>query len=154
MGLTSIKGNVLSAKEETLSMDKNKCSYCAKLFDSGEHRKTAEHIFPRGIIQLFPEQNISFLVGKKFIDNNGLVIKDVCQKCNSFYLSYLDKYGKDLISTQFLLPIPTENMNDKFSKEIDYHLVLRWLLKIIYNDRRREKKDCSWFHSAMGYIKL
>ena len=46
------------------------CQYCFKPFDNGEHRKTAENIFPEVIIALYPEDQIYFH-GKRaaFVDN-------------------------------------------------------------------------------------
>lgn len=129
------------------------CQYCFKPFDNGEHRKTAEHIFPAGIIALFPEQQISFPGNRAaFVDNRGMTISDVCKRCNNFELSRLDSYGKSVIEEQFLEEIPASQYDKFFTKRLDYMLLTRWILKIIYNSERALHNDVTWFLSAIGFI--
>ena len=90
--------------------------------------------------------------GKEFIDNKGLTVADVCKYCNGTLLSPLDSYGKNLIKDQFFQKVPFREINNSFSKTIDYYKLSRWLLKIVFNTRRAEKLDCSWFDDARGYI--
>ena len=131
---------------------KKVCQYCGKQFDGDEHKKTAEHIFPKGLINLFPEQYIAFDTNKVFIDNKGLTIKDVCKKCNNNTLSWLDTYGVDLIRYNFLKEISVEFKDDEFTIEFDYYKLSRWILKILYNFQRSENMSVEWFHRALGYI--
>ncbi|MBM6723343.1 hypothetical protein [Pseudoflavonifractor phocaeensis] len=122
------------------------CQYCFKPFDNGEHRKTAEHIFPAGIIALYPEQQISFPGNRAaFVDNRGMTISDVCKRCNNFELSRLDSYGKSVIEEQFLEEIPASQYDKFFTKRLDYMLLTRWILKIIYNSERALHNDVTVF---------
>ena len=117
-------------------------------------KRTCEHIIPNSLLKIYPEQNITYKNDAKYIDNRGLTISDVCDQCNNGILSELDSYGKDLISNQFVTPY-------KFS---DYYLVhhividkvdmfSRWILKIIYNGARLEKRDISYFDTLLSYIR-
>lgn len=128
------------------------CQYCGYEFDNKTHSRTAEHIIPKGIIELFPNEYISISQGKSFIDYKGMTIADVCKYCNGTLLSPLDKYGRDLINNQFLDEVPFKDINNSFQKSLDYHLLSRWLLKIIYNHQRSIKGNTSWFKDALGYI--
>ena len=81
-------------------MKSKTCAYCKREF-SGEVKRTAEHIFPQTLLQLYPEQDVSFTPEKIFKDNSGLTIADVCAGCNNGALSELDSYGGELIKKQF-----------------------------------------------------
>jgi hypothetical protein len=65
----------------------------------------------------------------------GLVtaVRDVCEECNGVKLSALDNYASRLDRDYFLI-IPDFRSPVKFRYGFD--LLLRWLLKIIYNDDR------------------
>jgi|LSQX01.3.fsa_nt_gb hypothetical protein len=128
------------------------CQYCKKRYDNNERRRTAEHIIPYGIIELFPEQYISFFEGKKFIDNRSMTIADVCEKCNGTLLSPLDNYGKNLINNNFLSKIPVDKKEEEFPVEFDYYKLTRWILKILYNYQRLKKENTEWFKRALGYM--
>ncbi|QCH27022.1 hypothetical protein EZN00_00611 [Clostridium tyrobutyricum] len=84
-------------------IDNNKrvCQYCEKYLTATNIKKTSEHIFSNGLIKLFPEQYIAFNGSKKFIDNKGIIISDVCKECNRQTLSSLDNYGVKLIRNNF-----------------------------------------------------
>lgn len=135
-------------------IDKSKkvCQYCGKEFDSNEHKKTAEHIFPNGLIRLFPEEYIAFNGSNKFIDNRGITISDVCKECNGQPLSSLDNYGVQLVRDNFFREILVDHKDEEFPIEFDYYKLSRWILKILYNFRRSENKDVEWFHRALGYM--
>jgi hypothetical protein len=128
------------------------CQYCLSEFDKAKHKRTDEHIIPRGIIELFPEHYVTFNNGKKFIDNRGLTISDVCEYCNGNLLSKLDGYGKELIQTQFLEEYPSTLFDSNFSKMFDYYKLSRWLLKIMYNNCRASNDSTEWFKKAIGFI--
>lgn len=81
-------------------LKKKECAYCKKEFDSNRKR-SAEHIFPQVLLELFPEQDVSFTPERTFKDNFGLTIADVCSECNNGILSGLDQYGGKLIKEQF-----------------------------------------------------
>jgi hypothetical protein len=65
----------------------------------------------------------------------GLVtaVRDVCEECNGVKLSALDNYASHL-DRDYFLKIPDFRSSVKF--RYDFDLLLRWLLKIIYNDDR------------------
>jgi hypothetical protein len=130
----------------------SKCSYCKKEFNNKENQRTREHIFPNGLIKLFPDQNITFTPRKNYVDNSGMVIKDVCSKCNNEVLSDLDTYGCNLIEKHFHKKLNGKNISIKKSVKIDYNLTSRWLIKILYNLSRKDKLDVSWFEKSMDYI--
>ena len=91
-------------------MKSKTCAYCKREF-FGEVKRTAEHIFPQTLLQLYPEQDVSFTPEKIFKDNSGLTIADVCAGCNNGALSELDSYGGELIKKQF-------------KDEIDYDIII------------------------------
>jgi len=131
---------------------KKVCQYCGKAFDRKEHKKTSEHIFPNALIKLFPEQYIAFNDSKRFIDNRGITIADVCEKCNGGVLSSLDNYGSRLVHDNFFKEIHVDLKDEVFPIVFDYYKLSRWILKILYNFRRSKNKNVEWFHRALGYI--
>lgn len=133
-------------------MKAHKCAYCQSEFGQGGCQRTAEHIFPQGLLELYPEQDVSFTPEKTFKDNSGLTIADVCDKCNNGKLSLLDNYGNKLIKEQFYDSIPFDKKDDVLECELDFSLLSKWLLKIAYNYQRSRKEDCKWFEKAISYI--
>lgn len=129
-----------------------RCSYCGNKFDSNKHKKTKEHVFPNGIIKLYPEQYINYSPGGNFIDKSGSVIKDVCAFCNNGVLSALDAYGVSLIQTNFYESLEKHGLDYVHQIEVDYYRITRWLLKIIYNYLRQKKEFTNWFEDALPYI--
>lgn len=128
------------------------CPYCRETIE-GKRYRTKEHIIPNGLISLYPEQDITFLNDKSFIDNNGLTINDVCNICNNGTLSDLDGYGNGLIRNNFLCSFGIHNnYNNEFDIKLNYHLLSRWLLKIAFNTERLSKGDISWFNNNLDYI--
>lgn len=133
-------------------MKVRKCAYCSNEFGQGGCQRTAEHIFPQGLLELYPEQDISITPERTFKDNSGLTIADVCDKCNNGKLSLLDNYGNKLIKEQFYDHIPFDKKDDVLECELDFPLLSKWLLKIAYNYQRSRKKDCKWFEKVILYI--
>lgn len=131
---------------------KKVCQYCGKEFGKNACKRTTEHIFPNGLVKLFPEQYIAFDCEKIFIDNKGATIADVCKKCNSEELSSIDSYGVQLIRKDFFKEISVDEKDNEFNIEFDYYKLSRWLLKVLYNSRRSKKKNNEWFHRALGFI--
>lgn len=119
------------------------CAYCNK-----EKQATKEHIIPKGIIDLFPECNLSYS-GFDKVHGGEATIKDVCSECNNGQLSKLDKYGKEFVETYF---INNYNKGDKVDVDYDYNRLIRWLLKIIYNNERSYHRDVEWFKKNIDYI--
>ena len=119
-------------------MKSKTCAYCKREF-SGEVKRTAEHIFPQTLLQLYPEQDVSFTPEKIFKDNSGLTIADVCAECNNGALSELDSYGGELIKKQFKDEIDYNMKDAVIEKTIEYDLFAKWILKIAYNYFRSRK---------------
>lgn len=133
-------------------MKENRCAYCNNLFDKDECKRTAEHIFPQGLLRLYPEEDVSFTPEKVFKDNFGLTIADVCKSCNSGTLSELDSYGNKLIEQCFYTDIAFENKDNCMKFELNFNLLSRWILKISYNYQRSRRKNCQWFETILPYI--
>ena len=131
---------------------KNKvCAYCNNEFDT-IRKRTAEHIFPQVLLELYPEQDISFTPERTFKDNFGLTIADVCAVCNNGALSELDGYGGTLISEEFFEEIGYEFKDSTIKKEIDYELFSKWIIKIAYNYLRSRKKNCDFLNKYIEAI--
>lgn len=141
-----IKENIL--KKRVCYLKKKECAYCKKEFDS-KRKRSAEHIFPQVLLELFPEQDVSFTPERTFKDNFGLTIADVCSECNNGILSELDQYGGNLIKEQFLEEIDYDLKDSEVEKVIDYSIFSKWVIKITYNYMRSRKMDCSFI---MKYI--
>lgn len=119
------------------------CAYCNE-----EKQATKEHIIPKGIIDLFPECNLAYS-GFDKVHGGEATIKDVCSECNNGQLSKLDTYGKEFVETYF---INNYKKDDKVDIEYDYDLLIRWLLKIVYNNERSYHRDVEWFKKNIDYI--
>lgn len=124
-----------------------KCAYCG--IELTRQNKTKEHIIPHGLINLFPEQNITFTEDRAYKDNFGQSISDVCAKCNNEELGELDAYGVNLIKDIFMNDFKKD---EKLSTSFDFNMLSRWLLKIAYNNDRVSKASCAWFEKNIDYI--
>ena len=127
------------------------CAYCKKEFNANRKR-TAEHIFPQIILELFPEQDVSFTPEKVFKDNYVLTIADVCNECNNGILSDLDQYSGKVIKEQFLDIIDYDLKDTAIEKKIDYELFSKWIIKIAYNYLRSRKVDCTFMQQYVQSI--
>ncbi|MCX0395474.1 hypothetical protein LI038_13775 [Clostridium perfringens] len=128
------------------------CSYCGKVFNEkiAEDRRTKEHLFPKFLVDFFPEQKITFLSnGKNFIDNNGQSINDVCGQCNNVVLSNLDNSVKGFIEENFLREF---EVKDLLKVKFDYNIFSRWLIKTAFNYNRIYKLDNTWFENNIKFI--
>lgn len=119
------------------------CAYCNK-----DKKSTKEHIIPKGIIDLFPECDLAYNGFDKSYKGEA-TIKDVCSECNNGNLSYLDTYGKKFVEKYFMTTYKTD---DNVEIEYEYKILIRWLLKILYNSERSYKSDISWFKKNIEYI--
>ena len=70
-----------------------KCAYCGE-----EAKGTREHIISSGILDLFPECDLTFDEYRIVIHNADPVVNDVCAKCNNSKISYIDSYAKDFVA--------------------------------------------------------
>lgn len=108
-----------------------RCAYCGR----SDVKLTREHIWPDFIKKVLPtyQTHLSKASGWK-PHKNSPAVRDVCGKCNNGFLSDLDNYGKALFANYFKTIVPLSSGPIIF--EYDYHMLLRWLLKISYNDAR------------------
>jgi hypothetical protein len=74
-------------------------------------------------------------------------IGDVCASCNSGPLSLLDNYGKMLSEKYFQFPIL-----GKVTFEYTYDMLLRWLIKVIYNGARAFKSSYSMLLPYIPFV--
>lgn len=121
------------------------CAYCG----STSNNLTGEHVIPDGLLKLFPEQDITFSQDRKYKDNEGLTINDVCAICNNDYLGDLDEYGISLIKENFMNEFHAE---ESYILKYDFNKLSRWLMKIAYNIDRVSKIDNKVIKNAIRYI--
>lgn len=122
------------------------CAYCKE-----DKSPTREHLIPQSLMDVFPECDINYDYSRNkfYKGDSGLVIKDVCEKCNNEVLSELDDYGSEMVKNHF---IKEYGADDYLVFPYDYSKLSRWLLKILYNNARSLKIDTSWFEANMDYI--
>ena len=141
--------NILEKRGRYLK--KKECAYCKKEFDSNRKR-SAEHIFPQVLLELFPEQDVSFTPERTFKDNFGLTIADVCSECNNGILSGLDQYGGKLIKEQFLEEIDYNLKDSEIEKEIDYLKTYSITCGLLFDSVKSGKFSyISKFHILISY---
>lgn len=95
---------------------------------------TREHLFS----QFLQREDPSY---RTFVDyersavrrGRGPVIRDVCRHCNNVRLGVLDQYGASLYRSAFRYPV---RIRTEVYFAYDYNKLLRWLLKLAYNDER------------------
>lgn len=111
------------------------CAYC------GQDRKaTREHLIPDWYLQIDRSpDDVTFLerAKKRFIDSDP-VIKDVCGPCNNGPLSSLDGFGRNLYATTLSNYLYG---NSSQQLEVDFTLLVKWLLKIAFNSARVNNTD-------------
>lgn len=113
------------------------CAYCG-----GNKTKTREHIISSSVLELFPECDYTYDDVRGTVYKSDPVINDVCIDCNNKKLSYIDSYAKSFISNYFLV---NYNMNDTLKISYDYTMLLKVLLKYMFNDLRAHRGDISFF---------
>ena len=126
----------------------NECAYCGKA-----EKLTREHIVPSFIYE-FQKDLENKVVGwneaaGKMVGGESK-IKDVCACCNNGILSDLDAYSKSLLVESGLL---VQNYIKKnISLNYDYHLLVRWLLKVSFNSSRTDGVHSHLFEDYIPYI--
>lgn len=114
-----------------------KCSYCKK-----EGLITREHIISDGILELFPECDLTIDNRKSKYYKADPVIKDVCADCNNNKLTYIDSYAKSIVEKYF---INKYKKDDIINFEYDFTMIEKMLLKYSFNAMRADKEDISLF---------
>ncbi len=121
------------------------CAYCL-----ATDRLTREHIFPEFLRAHFPDHNtfVNHARGDVLI-GAAPRIRDVCQTCNNGPLAQLDGYGAELARRYFAQPVQVKPIRVMF--RADFHRLLRWLLKLSFNDAR-SGRDADRFEPFVQYI--
>lgn len=105
------------------------CRYCAQ---DGEIER--EHIIPKFIYRYQKKSGDRFIGWNERANDiigGEATIADVCKECNGGVLSFLDDNGSDfLVKNGFLTQLYLKTQTTII---YDYHLLLRWLMKIAYN---------------------
>lgn len=107
------------------------CAYCGS-----EGEITKEHLYPN-CLQKRREGNrvySSDAIPGTFVGGSALQIKDVCDDCNSGVLSELDQYFCGLYDSNIDSRVVRSGEQVQFRYEYDF--LLRWLLKMLYNNAR------------------
>jgi hypothetical protein len=118
----SIRARVCSHRMST-------CAYC-----KSEGKVTKEEVMPLSLSRNRPMYR-TVLDHDRGIVRRGLVtaVRDVCEECNGVKLSSLDNYASRLDREYFM---KIADFRRAVNFRYDFDLLLRWLLKIIYNDDR------------------
>lgn len=121
-----------------------KCAYCDM-----KTKLTKEHIWPKCLIKKMPELESRYIGSQNKFVKSELVISDVCSKCNNEKLSKLDSYFCSLYDKYFK---DFHEEKKQFIFEYDYDLLLRSLLKIIFNSSRTINSDYNYFEKFKHFI--
>jgi hypothetical protein len=108
------------------------CAYCDR-----DRKLTREELFPSFLIRgALPGANIDHTRPSK--PHEAItVIRDVCATCNNEVLGSLDAYGAELSRNYFNRILMERPVWSEFV--CDTELLLRWLLKLLFNDARASK---------------
>lgn len=121
-----------------------KCAYC-----DIETKLTKEHIWPKCMISRMPNLTFRYIASKDKFVKSELVVSDVCSKCNNEKLSNLDSYFCSLHDLYFK---HFHEEKKQFVFEYDYELLLRSLLKIIFNSSRTIVQEENFFEKQKHFI--
>jgi hypothetical protein len=107
-----------------------RCAYCRD-----KNGLTKEHIWSNCLLERRHGNRVysTHAAPAVFVGPNALQIKDVCEKCNSGVLSELDNYFCALYDRCISSIV---RKGDSIRFEFDYRLLVRWLLKTLYNNAR------------------
>jgi hypothetical protein len=123
------------------------CAYCGIGTDL-----TKEHIFPDCVHKKSPGGGTISIAhtpqGDKAVDA-PIQIKDVCHQCNNEKLSLLDNYICELYERYFRTIV---HSGDRIDFRFDFDLLLRWLLKTMYNTSRSRGWEFKRDFELLKYI--
>lgn len=107
-----------------------RCAYCGD-----KTGLTKEHIWPNCLLERRRGSRVysTNAAPDVFVGPNALQIKDVCETCNSGVLSELDNYFCALYDRYISSAVKA---GDSIRFDFDYRLLVRWLLKTMYNNAR------------------
>ncbi|WP_146109982.1 HNH endonuclease [Salinibacter sp. 10B] len=126
------------------------CAYCGK---KGQLSK--EHLYPDCLQSRRDGDRVysSNAISDKFVPGSALQIKDVCETCNNGVLSELDQYFCGLYDS--FIDGRTVRSGEQVQFRYEYDDLLRWLLKMLYNNARAgkaAKKHVDRLQEYSGYI--
>jgi hypothetical protein len=105
------------------------CAYCGK-----DSQATREEVLPLFLSRSRPTYRTIVDNGRKLV-RRGIPppVKDVCESCNGVVLSALDSYAANLDRVYFQHIV---GFYPEIEFKYNFDRLLRWLLKIFYNDDR------------------
>jgi len=120
------------------------CAYCGQ-----DGTPTREEVLPLFLSRNRPFYRTVFDHERQIVRQGVITpVKDVCENCNNVTLSGLDQYAATLDRDYFLKPVGfLPNVEFRY----DFHRLLRWLLKLIYNDDRTRAAPYET-QEVVGYI--
>jgi len=123
------------------------CAFCG----SRDKKITREHVFPKAIGLSMDDSHADKWVErspKRFVGGE-IVIKDVCEDCNSGPLSELDAYAKEIYDSYLYQKV---NQDDQITFSYYFDQLSRWLLKICFNSARVNNADTTILSEFIPYI--
>lgn len=121
------------------------CAYCGQ-----PGALTREHIYPQFLYKLSGTPLSGFNEAANKVTHGERFITDVCKACNNGPLGDLDSYGR--------VYFHKNDLQRTFSHEgtttvyYDYHLLVRWLLKVSFNSYRTIHDEPGLFAPLIPYI--
>jgi hypothetical protein len=105
------------------------CAYCEQ-----DGKVTKEEVMPHFLSNNRPRYRTVLDHGRRLV-RSGLVtaVRDVCENCNGKILGKLDAYAAELDRAYFTKLV---GFSPNIDFRYDFNRLLRWLLKIFYNDDR------------------
>jgi len=122
-----------------------KCAYCGS---SG--KLTKEHVIPDFLYEFAGRGQVGYNAKASKVVKSEHKVKDVCKECNNIHLSKLDSYGKELFNDNGLDKYHAPDLSISFN--FDYELLLRFLLKLSYNQSRMTNKMSYLYSNLKDYI--
>jgi hypothetical protein len=119
------------------------CAYCGPT----DSPLTREHLFSAflegGGYKTFVDRT------RKIVSRRAPRIRDVCERCNTGPLSALDAHGAELHRRYFsrLVDAPVD-----ITFRYDFDRLLRWLLKIAYNQDRAKGLPSDVYQPFLPYV--
>lgn len=111
------------------------CAFCDL-----DKKLTREHVFPDFFEKKREKEGLYYSASTKKYLPSAPVVKDVCAECNNVHLSNLDNYASILFSKFF-----NEELLSVKNIQFDRELLVRWLLKVLYNSARSFKTPSQVF---------
>lgn len=121
-----------------------RCAYC-----DGMGKLTREEIFSTFLQRHYRDYGTYVDHKRRKVVRSAPKVKDVCRRCNNQLLSGLDGYAAQLNRKYFQVPPSTIKRLDF---QYDYGRLVRWLLKVWYNDARSQHLDIEVHRAFVPFI--